>query len=423
MATFSQQFLANLGGAGGMLQGAADLGGAIGGVPGQMKEKRKADAFNVLMSQAQKAMAENNPVELGRISQELAKKGYPEQAAKLTEAFKVATKKQQNIAAGKAALSENFTQMSAGAKTLAGEGRLNEAIELDDRAKEIAKRKGRNALSIYSSKTGIDLSDNRAQEGFFRIANAYGLQDEAKGLLDDYLGVSDKTTFGTEITIRDSQNNKFTRRIAYDKKGNPREIITPIGNSPAEPIGEITVISGTTGASAFDKPDIAAETELETEFAKLRTEALGSLPGLESSLSTAQQSLDLLDKIKTGGVTTAMIRGAQSFLGNQPQDEAEFQFYAGKAVLDGLENFTGAISEGERKYLENLYYSLERSGFANKAILETLVTQFATAIENAQLRADSTSFSDYNTKIKSRREKSNKTKTQRAVSFSSQPKG
>jgi len=40
MATFSQQFLANLGNAGGMLQGFSDLGGAIGGVPGQMRDKR-----------------------------------------------------------------------------------------------------------------------------------------------------------------------------------------------------------------------------------------------------------------------------------------------------------------------------------------------------------------------------------------------
>ena len=40
MATFSQQFLANLGNAGGMLQGASDLGGAIGGIGGQIKEKR-----------------------------------------------------------------------------------------------------------------------------------------------------------------------------------------------------------------------------------------------------------------------------------------------------------------------------------------------------------------------------------------------
>ena len=40
MATFSQQFLAQLGSPAGMLQGAANLGGAIGGIGGQIKEKR-----------------------------------------------------------------------------------------------------------------------------------------------------------------------------------------------------------------------------------------------------------------------------------------------------------------------------------------------------------------------------------------------
>ena len=40
MATFSQQFLSQLGNPAGMLQGAADLGGAIGGIGGQVKEKR-----------------------------------------------------------------------------------------------------------------------------------------------------------------------------------------------------------------------------------------------------------------------------------------------------------------------------------------------------------------------------------------------
>ena len=131
MPTFGQQFHATLAGGAGMLEGFKQLGGAIGGIGGQIKEKRKKDTFNGLMAQAQKAMAENNPVELSRISQELANIGYPQQAQKLTEASKAATRRQQNIAAGKAALSEDFTQMSAGAKTLAGEGRLNEAIELD----------------------------------------------------------------------------------------------------------------------------------------------------------------------------------------------------------------------------------------------------------------------------------------------------
>ena len=45
MPTFSQQFLANLGTGGGMLQGFSDLGGAIGGIGGQIKEKRRQDAL------------------------------------------------------------------------------------------------------------------------------------------------------------------------------------------------------------------------------------------------------------------------------------------------------------------------------------------------------------------------------------------
>ena len=45
MPTFSQQFLANLGTGGGMLQGFSDLGGAIGGIGGQIKERRRQDAL------------------------------------------------------------------------------------------------------------------------------------------------------------------------------------------------------------------------------------------------------------------------------------------------------------------------------------------------------------------------------------------
>ena len=117
-----------------------------------------------------------------------------------------------------------------------------------------------------------------------------------------------------------------------------------------------------------------------------------------------------------------MIRGAQNWLGVQPKDEAEFEFYAAQAVLNGLQNFKGSISEGERTYLENMYYSLLRSNFANKAQLEVLVRDFAKAIENAQLRADSKTFDDYNEKQKSRRERSSKTKNQREGSFEDLPK-
>ena len=40
MATFSQQFLSQLGNPAGMLQGAANLGSAIGGIPSGIEENR-----------------------------------------------------------------------------------------------------------------------------------------------------------------------------------------------------------------------------------------------------------------------------------------------------------------------------------------------------------------------------------------------
>ena len=50
MATFSEGFLSQLGRPA-MSQSLFDLGSAIGGVPGQMKQQRKQQEFNQLMQQ------------------------------------------------------------------------------------------------------------------------------------------------------------------------------------------------------------------------------------------------------------------------------------------------------------------------------------------------------------------------------------
>lgn len=111
MATFSQQFLANLGNAGGMLQGASNLGAAIGGIPGQIKEKRvkQEDAealagvkqgspgyFNILAQQsmrdgdrikaaeftAKAADAERRETLIGREDEDYRREGQERDAAK-----------------------------------------------------------------------------------------------------------------------------------------------------------------------------------------------------------------------------------------------------------------------------------------------------------------------------------------------------
>ena len=54
MATFSQQFLANLGRPA-MTESLFGLGRTIGGLPGQAQDRRKREQFNQLMQQAQGA--------------------------------------------------------------------------------------------------------------------------------------------------------------------------------------------------------------------------------------------------------------------------------------------------------------------------------------------------------------------------------
>lgn len=64
MATFSQQFLSQLGSPAGMLQGAANLGGAIGGIGGQIKEKRKQEALQTANAGIMENIYQQKPEEL-----------------------------------------------------------------------------------------------------------------------------------------------------------------------------------------------------------------------------------------------------------------------------------------------------------------------------------------------------------------------
>ena len=74
MARISEQVLAGLARPT-MAQGMFDLGAAIGGVPGQMRQKRQEDEFNQLMADAQKAQQANNEAELFSVAQKLRAMG------------------------------------------------------------------------------------------------------------------------------------------------------------------------------------------------------------------------------------------------------------------------------------------------------------------------------------------------------------
>jgi len=122
MAKFSQQFLANLGRPQ-MAESLFGLGAAIGGVPGQMKQKQKKQEFNQLMQQGQQAMASKDPAALSSIAQQLAAAGYQKEAQEYSQA--AATAREQQDALGRF---DRVTDISSGGITAAQQGNV-ESLE------------------------------------------------------------------------------------------------------------------------------------------------------------------------------------------------------------------------------------------------------------------------------------------------------
>lgn len=139
MAQFSQGFLSSLGRPE-MSQSLFGLGAAIGGVPGQMKQRQKEQGFNQLMQQAQQAMASGDAAALANISQQLAASGYQREAQQLSQASREASQK----AKLQGVLSGVDLQTPEGLGTLSeyykGEGNAAQAIELATQQRKLQKQ-------------------------------------------------------------------------------------------------------------------------------------------------------------------------------------------------------------------------------------------------------------------------------------------
>jgi hypothetical protein len=374
------------------------LGATIGGLPGQRKQQQKQQAFNQLMQQGQQAMASGDAAALASIGQQLAAAGYQKEAQQLTQASREASEKAKRVSAGQALLSGVPSRMRQGAGTLAQQGLIEQAMEAQGLAQARQIDKGKQALATFASARGMQMSDPKAREGFFRIARAYEVpMDQATAIYENFTKTSgDRTTKG-EVVIRDSQGNLFTRASQYDERGMGREVILPFPGSPKEPVGALTIVSGTTGAGAFDRPGLAGQTTEEQDFNQARVAAVVQLPSLRRSAKNVREAIDLLESgdVTTGGFVRRMSRGLTDFLGKTPKDIGEFETRLGDIVLARLESFTGAISEGERNFLIEQIGNYQASGESNLGRLKVLLEQAEDLMRDGMALATAKDFASY----------------------------
>ena len=304
----------------------------------------------------------------------------------------------QNVGANRRALRQQMTEDQLAINEEASLKRLkSNAISTLQRRAEIEsdpvkKQKIINGLMIARTSRDRETLENLiagrslSLEPDFRVTGEYTQQDEA----------------GNEwsISIRQDINDPSAEPIRSETLVGA-SYIPEVGGSPRKrsgtdtPVGATRIVSDTSGISGEDRSVIQREIDASREYLTLKSEAIAALSTIEGQIADAQKSLSLLDDIKTGGFDTALVRRASDFLGVTPKDEAQFNLLAGQAVLAGLSAFTGAISEGERNYLQSLFQDLERSEGANRGILELMLERAEFNLRDAQAKAKSDSFDEY----------------------------
>jgi hypothetical protein len=355
----------------------ANIGSSIGGgikglgtgIGGMLQSRADAKNKQAMEAQVQEELQKyaNDPAQLNAMGQKYQSMGKNDIAKAFYEAAKQATAKQ-----------DKSTQATTG--------------------------RGKGELMALANNPRFDIENQKMQAGYFGMADSFGVsREEAMQIaLDAKKGregggkVSSSRSAGQ---YKDSKGNFYERSIVRTDRGEEGRWLPITPGAPATPQGKVTPVGGAYKETAGEKTErdviTAGDTTESEEFARLRIEAVDSLPQIEGTILSTERSLQVLETIKTGGWSTAAVRSASRFLGVEPKSEAEFNLLAGQQVLNGLSNFEGAISEGERNYLQSLYQDLARSNGANRGILELMLDTANRALRDAETRANSSTFQEY----------------------------
>ena len=415
MARISEQVLAGLARPQ-MAQGMFDLGAAIGRVPGQMKQKRQEDEFNKLMADAQKAQQANNEAELFSVAQQLRAMGR--NTAANTVAATATNLRETNRQKGLASAISTAEQLARqGADVqpllqditqLGGTPEQLQSVTSIIRTQDMNQKEGLLQQTLASPE--FDFEKPTDVRDYYRGASQMGVTPKrAQQIFNDFKAAGD-VTFVNAGRYVDTLGNPYNAQIERDKSGRQIGIVyAPIGNSP--PYSEVTPDgkpnplreTGGYGLTAGGKVEMevegARQQELETQFAEVQADATIQLPQLKLTKTNLEEAINILgsEQVRTGGVPRAVSRSLLQFMGLDaiPQVEGEFEAKLSEAVMERLQGFEGAISDGERMYAVNNITNWMDGNRKNIGRLSVLLDRANMELDKSILIGEAEDFNDY----------------------------
>lgn len=425
MARISEQVLAGLARPT-MAQGMFDLGAAIGGVPGQMRQKRRQEEFNEIMKMGQAAMTQNDPVNLSRVAQQLASLGYTKESQQFAQAAQQANLKmqQQERISGlltQAGSEEGLTREAVQSFVGAGGNLANIPIvrELEKQYDEPLREKGRGRLRAMAQMELFDPQDPGKLQGYKNVAKRHKVSfNEAMQILAEERGTmverakiartgsrAGTTTFASGGKYLDKRNLEYRLTEVRDPtgQGQTRTKYEPVGHeipyafSFEDEEGNIvenrlTEKGGAYGETAAQRTErYEAEQEIETQlniteavtieeakdFNKQKIKAAERLPAVNQGLEKVNAMLQIVDGLNTGSTLAQMSDLVQTALGYRETDRGVFEKLALQLVADNIKTYGSNPSDGERAAVQAMLPSLENTSAINREILEMAQRRFA----------------------------------------------
>ena len=136
------------------------------------------------------------------------------------------------------------------------------------------------------------------------------------------------------------------------------------------------------------------------EWATYQTDAIAGLPEVTYSLNQIKRGKSILEKLPEGKLTAAARQTFYDIFGKRPTTDAEASRIIADQVMNTLQGFSGAISEGERAWAMEQAPQLSNDRNKNLGILAEMERRAEMLKRKAEIMADSDSSAEYREKIR-----------------------
>ena len=204
---------------------------------------------------------------------------------------------------------------------------------------------------------------------------------------------------------RDNAGNEYAaQQLTYSDGSSEIVYINQATGEQVNRLGEEFERIGDLGETAQEeregKTAAAISQSRGQEWATYQTDAIAGLPDVVYSLNQIKTAKSILEKLPEGKLTAQARQTFYNIFGKRPTTDAEASRIIADQVMNTLQGFSGAISEGERAWAMEQAPQLSNDRNKNLGILAEMERRAELLKRKAEIMADSDSSSQYRQRIR-----------------------